>query len=452
MDGVSSIMVNSLYFSFEFQESASIHHHVMKSVAAEYELETEINHIQEVLYRGSYTNPRASLLLPFDTLLHEQTKTLAQQKKQLSPTVLVVVGIGGSSLGAKAVHQAIRGRFYHATEPKLRVYFAETVDADRMFTILSVLEKELLKGNEVLITVVTKSGTTTETIANFHVLLSLLKKHRPHNYRDSIVAITDIDSPLWRFAKEEGYALLPIPKVVGGRYSVFSPVGLFPLLMGGVDTDQLLLGAQESVERCSYLSFDNNPAMISALLQFIHYRRGISISDLFLFSVDLEAVGKWYRQLMGESIGKEFDKHGRRVAAGITPTVSLGSIDLHSLAQLYLGGPRDKFTTFVTVQQITNDITINPEVHIEKICSYLQDKQFSEVMHALVEGTRRAYLKNDRPYCSLVLPEKTERYIGQFLQFKMMEMMYLGHLLNVDPFDQPNVELYKRETHALLAQ
>lgn len=452
MDGVSSIMVNSSYFDFTFQESASIHTHVIKSVADDYDVEKEINHIQEVLYRGLYTNPRASLLLPFDTHLHDQVKAVAHQKKQLSPTVLVVVGIGGSSLGAKAVHQAIHGRFYHATEPKLRVYFAETVDADRMFTIVSVLEKELLKGNAVLITVITKSGTTTETIANFHVLLSLLKKYRPHNYREYIVAITDVDSPLWRFAQQEGYALLPIAKVVGGRYSVFSPVGLFPLLMAGVDTDQLLLGARESVERCSVFSFDTNPALMSALLQFIHYRRGISISDLFLFSVDLEAVGKWYRQLMGESIGKEFDKEGRRVAAGITPTVSLGSIDLHSLAQLYLGGPRDKFTTFVTVQQIAQDITINTELCVENISACLQGKQLSEIMYALVEGTKRAYLKNDRPFCSLVLPEKKERYIGQFLQFKMMEMMYLGHLLHVDPFDQPNVELYKRETHALLMQ
>lgn len=452
MDGVTSIMVNDMFFTFDYNQSASIHEHVIKSVAFDYDLESEVHAFKETLDRGTYSNPRSSVLLPFDRALHDQTKRVAQQKKLLAPTVLVVVGIGGSSLGAKAVHQAIHGRFYHANEPVLRVYFAETVDADRMFTILTVLEKELIKGHAVLITVITKSGTTTETIANFHVLLSLLIKHRPHDYKEYIVAITDKDSPLWRFASEEGYALLPIPKVVGGRYSVFSPVGLFPLLMAGVDTDLLLQGAQESVARCTNFCFETNPALMSALLQFIHYKRGISISDLFLFSVDLESVGKWYRQLMGESIGKEFDKNGKKVGAGITPTVSLGSIDLHSLAQLYLGGPRDKFTTFVTIETTAHQITINPELYIEQVCSNLRGKRFDEVMYALVEGTKRAYLKNDRPYCSVVLPEKTERYIGQFLQFKMMEMVYLAYLLHVDPFDQPNVELYKRETHALLAK
>ncbi len=452
MDGVASIMVNDMFFTFDYEKTASIHDHVIKSVAFDYEIEAELRVFQETLARGTYVTSHASVLLPFDTALHEQAKQVAAQKKLLAPTVLVVVGIGGSSLGAKAVHQAIHGRFYHANEPALRVYFAETVDADRMFTILTVLEKELLKGHAVIITVITKSGTTTETIANFHVLLSLIKKHRPHDYKEYIVAITDQGSPLWQIAQQEGYALLPIPKVVGGRYSVFSPVGLFPLLMAGVDTDQLVQGAQESVMRCTQFSFETNPALTSALVQFIHYKRGISISDLFLFSVDLESVGKWYRQLMGESIGKEFDKDGKKVGAGITPTVSLGSIDLHSLAQLYLGGPRDKFTTFVTVERTAHTITINPELAIDKVCGYLQGKRFDEVMYALVEGTKRAYLKNDRPYCSVVLPEKTERYIGQFLQFKMMEMIYLAYLLNVDPFDQPNVELYKRETHALLAQ
>ncbi len=440
------------YFSFEYTTSSSVSDHVIKSVAYDYELEEEVLLLQHTLERGTYTNPRSSLLLPFDTIMHEQVKLIAAQKKQLAPTVLVVIGIGGSSLGAKAVHQAIHGRFYHANEPVLRVYFAETVDADRMFTIISVLEKELSKGHAVIITVITKSGTTTETIANFHVLLALLKKHRPHDYRQYVVAITDYDSPLWRVAQEEQYALLQIPKVVGGRYSVFSPVGLFPLLMAGVDTDQLLYGARESVERCTQFNFEHNPALLSALIQFIHYKRGISISDLFLFSVDLEAVGKWYRQLMGESIGKEFDKQGRKVAAGITPTVSLGSIDLHSLAQLYLGGPRDKFTTFVTIDQTVHQITVAPEISITNICSNLSNRRFDEIMYALVEGTKRAYLKNDRPYCSVILPEKKERFIGQFLQFKMIEMIYLGYLLHVDPFDQPNVELYKRETHALLVQ
>ncbi len=198
------------------------------------------------------------------------------------------------------------------------------------------------------------------------------------------------------------------------------------------------------VTRCLDTDVQNNPAMMSALIQYYHYKRGVSINDLFLFSVDLEAMGKWYRQLMAESIGKEFDRQGKQVLMGITPTISLGSIDLHSVAQLYLGGPRDKCTTFVTVEKNTHTIVVPQDG------AGLGGKTFSEIMHALSEGTKEAYLKNNRPFCSVVVPEKSEYSIGQFLQFKMIEVMYLGFLCNVDPFDQPNVEMYKREAQRIL--
>ena len=140
----------------------------------------------------------------------------------------------------------------------------------------------------------------------------------------------------------------------------------------------------------------------------------------------------------------EFDKQGKQVLMGITPTISLGSIDLHSVAQLYLGGPRDKCTTFVTVGKNTHNVVVPPQV------LGLSGRSFSDIMHALSEGTKEAYLKNNRPFCSVIVPEKNEYYIGQFLQFKMIEVMYLGFLCNVDPFDQPNVEMYKRETQRIL--
>ena len=377
--------------------------------------------------------------------MHKRVLEVVVQKRKLVPTVLVVIGIGGSSLGAKAVHQAIFGRLRTAVIPPVPVlYFAETVDPDRMMAILSVLEQELAAGNNVLINVVTKSGTTTETVANFYVIVEVLKKYRPDDYEELVVVTTDKDSPLWNVAQRELFTCLEIPKKVGGRYSVFSPVGLFPLVMTGVAVEELCAGARSMVTRCLDTELENNPAMMSALIQYYHYQRGVSINDLFLFSVDLEAMGKWYRQLMAESIGKEFDKQGKQVLMGITPTISLGSIDLHSVAQLYLGGPRDKCTTFVTVGKNTHNVVVPPQV------LGLSGRSFSDIMHALSEGTKEAYLKNNRPFCSVIVPEKNEYYIGQFLQFKMIEVMYLGFLCNVDPFDQPNVEMYKRETQRIL--
>jgi glucose-6-phosphate isomerase len=423
---------------FSFQETSEITMSYLKQIAQEKKIDTHCNHIQNAV-QSNYATSFASLALPFDDDLKKHVDQVVQEKLVLKPTLLVVIGIGGSALGAKAVHQAIRGRFYHESHSSLRVYFLQTIDSNRVAAIIQILEHELAKGNNVLINVVTKSGTTTETIVNFEVILSVLKKYRS-DYQKLIVVTTDKNSPLWVRAEKEEFALLEIPKLVGGRYSVFSAVGLFPLAMAGLDVDQLRAGAQSGVTIGLSKKLENNPALLSALLLYVHYKNTITIHDMFVFSVDLEAVGKWYRQLMGESIGKELNNHGERVLAGITPTVSLGTIDLHSVAQLYLGGPRDKFTTFVTVENGHKKIMIP-----ETAPNYLQNKTLSDLMHAFVEGTQRAYKKNDRPFCTVTLPEKNEFFLGQFLQIKMLEIMYLGYLLEVDPFDQPNVELYKKE-------
>ena len=395
-------------------------------------------------WRKDYNTPYASLRLVFDQDMYQEIEDRVEEKKKLNPTVLIVVGIGGSALGAKAIHQAIRGRFYHANNPKLRVYFVQTIDSDRLATIITVIRQELQQGNAVVINVITKSGTTTETLVNFEVLLAVIKEYRV-DYANLIVVTTDEDSPLALRAQKEQFTLLLIPKKVGGRYSVFSAVGIFPLLLAGINTRMLCAGARSMIEASYTDILEHNMPLMSALLLHEHYKSGCTINDMFIFSVDLEAVGKWYRQLMGESIGKEYNKYGQKVSVGITPTVSLGTIDLHSVAQLYLGGPRDKFTTFVTVEYPHESIAVPSQVEND-----LRNKPLSDIMKSFVQGTQKAYRKNGRPFCTVTLPEKNEWYLGQFLQYKMLEIMYLGYLLEVDPFDQPNVELYKQEVRLLL--
>lgn len=438
------------YFSFLYQESCQV---ATAEIEQLYTISGVSNYqraLCSLMGDKNYSDQRSLVRLPFDEDLHVSVKEMVDKKQQLEAQTLIVVGIGGSSLGTRAVYQAIKGRLHTSMGFTPRVYFAETVDADRMATILTIVRNELDQERAVVVVVVTKSGTTTETVANFHVLRELLHQYRPHDYKKYFVMITDKGSPLWNFSVHEGYDVLEIPQCVGGRYSVFSPVGLFPLALLGIDIDALVQGAQEAVLHETQESCQNNNAFVSAALQYLHYKRAMTISDLFLFAVDLEAIGKWYRQLLAESIGKEFDRDGKKVVAGITPTVSIGSIDLHSLAQLYLGGPRDKFTTFVTIQKPHHTISINPDMPIGSGCQMLKNKDFATIMQALVEGTKKAYKQNSLPFCSIALPEKTERFIGQFLQFKMIEMMYLGFLLHVDPFDQPNVELYKKEVQKLL--
>jgi len=412
-------------------------------------LSPEIKKIAEAKNSESYTASYASINLPFDVVLHAQIKKAIAAKKALEPTLLVVIGIGGSNLGTMAVLQALFGRFYNEQQPDIKVFFADTLDTDYIEDMLLLAEQELQKGHAILLNVVTKSGTTTETVANFYIFCELLRSFYPQDYHKYIVVTTDKDSPLYVCAREQEMLCLEIPKQVGGRYSIFSAVGLFPLGVLGINIDELIKGAQQMVEQC-IVDDAQNSAACSASVRYQLYTQGINIHDLFLFAVDLENVGKWYRQLMGESLGKEYDIQGARVEIGITPTVSLGTIDLHSVAQLYLGGPRDKLTVFVDVIQTRSHCYVPTYKECADVGANIQDKSVSSLMHAILTGVYRAYGKTDRPFMQLMIPEKSALYIGQLLQYMMLEMMYLGALLEVNPFDQPNVELYKQETRKIL--
>ena len=413
-------------------------------------LQEELTAMKEAT-TADYQDERASINLPFDDTMLKQVKQVIEEKKALNPRYLIVVGIGGSNLGTIAVHEALHGRFYNEHDPHLKVVFADTVDPDLIVSIIERITPVLKAGENVIINAVSKSGGTTETIANFETLIDVIQQHNA-KYEECIVVTTDKGSPFWDLAKEKGFSVLDIPKRVGGRYSVFSAVGLFPLGMLEVDLDALLQGARSMREQCLKPDFQVNPAALSASLIYLHHKKGINIHDLFLFSTDLESIGKWYRQLMGESIGKQYARDGSQVFIGITPTVSIGSTDLHSMAQLYLGGPFDKFTTFVRVASHQHKITLPDYSEYSHLVQHIQGSSMNRIMNAILIGVQQAYQKKGRAYMEIVLRDKSEESLGQFLQFKEMEMMYLGHLLNVNPFDQPNVEDYKIETKKILKQ
>jgi len=319
-------------------------------------IKDEITHMKQA-FDQSYSDERCSINLPFDDSISKQVKKLVEKKKAMNLDYLVVVGIGGSNLGTIAIQQAILGRLYNEKDPSLKVLYADTVDADQMYDIISIIEPVLKNNGHVLLCGISKSGGTTETIANFEVLVDLLESYEQHA-SDCVVIITDDQSKLWYHAQNNGYDVLTIPKKVGGRFSVFSSVGMFPLAMLGIDIEKLRSGAQDMIKQCMSEDIKNNPAAMSALLIYYHSINKKNIHDLFLFSTDLESIGKWYRQLMGESIGKEYDRQGKKVYTGITPTVSIGSVDLHSMAQLYLGGPFDKFTTFVKIENNHHQLSL----------------------------------------------------------------------------------------------
>lgn len=420
-------------------------------MAAGQKLQDEITRISQARNSG-YETDYASINVVFDRELLGQVKQVVKEKKSLNPTTLVVIGIGGSNLGTIAVHEAMYGTFYNEQKPEINVYFADTVDSDYIYDIILLLEQEVEKGHNIIINVVSKSGSTTETIANFEVLLHLLQHYKKDDYQKYVVVTTDEGSKLWKLAQEKGFSLVAVPSNVGGRYSVFSAVGLFPLAMLGVDIDALLAGAQSMVNECLNIDIFNNMAALSAAILFIHYKKGVTIHDTFTFSVDLKSVSKWYRQLMGESIGKAENRAGKTVNVGITPTVSVGSIDLHSVAQLYLGGPYDKFTTFIYSEKNKSNLSIPVLNEFENLVEKIQGKSLSTIMDAIMQGAQTAYKNNKRPFVSISIPEKSAYYLGQLLQIKMIEMMYLGYLLDVNPFNQPQVELYKKETRKILSR
>jgi glucose-6-phosphate isomerase len=363
----------------------------------------------------------------------------------------LVVGIGGSNLGTIAVQEAVLGKLYNQLNPAIKVLYADTVDTDYINSIIRIIEPALKGGNNIIINCISKSGTTTETAVNFEVLLDVLRKYK-RDFEDCVVVTSDKDSELWNLGVEKGFDKLEIPEKVGGRYSVLSAVGLFPLGLLGLDLEELLDGAKSMRDLCISENIEENPAAKSASIQFQHHRRGINIFDLFLFSNDLESLGKWNRQLVAESLGKEYNKKGEKVNNGLTPTVSVGSTDLHSIAQLYLGGPYDKFTMFVSVQNDNSSLNVPKLQDYAEIVAGIRGKSLKTVMDAILEGTKMAFIERKRPFTEIILPDKSEYSMGQFLQFKMIETIYLGYLLDVNPFGQPSVESYKKETRRILSQ
>lgn len=400
------------------------------------ELIEYLTHLKTVAGKKNFEDPESSINLPFDPKTLEAVKALVKKTAGEKLKYIFDIGIGGSNLGTKAVYDAKFGYFDQVNPERYpRIIFLDTNDPEFMAQVSKLLKT--LSPEEFLVNVISKSGTTTEPLANLETLLPQFG-----NSPERIVVTSDKNSAFYKESMEKGFHVLDLPSLVGGRYSVFSSVGLFPLLAAGVDIDRLLDGARFMRDHCLNENFLENPAAVSAIILYSQFLKGKNINDNFLFHPELESVGKWYRQLMGESIGKNEN-------VGITPTVSIGSTDLHSVTQLYLGGPKDKLTTFVSApSQIT--LGIPQPMSYPTLSPHLSGKTLSQIMGAILEGTITAYKNQAISFTHIELEDLSEYSLGEFLQFKMIEMMFLGKLFGVNAFDQPHVEIYKKETKKLL--
>ncbi|MFA6074097.1 MAG: hypothetical protein WC758_08320 [Candidatus Woesearchaeota archaeon] len=403
----------------------------------------ELNKIKEAV--GKKQEWYKALNLPNEKKIIEQVTELVKQKQTLNISAIVIIGIGGSILGTQAIYESLRGKLHNETQ-KIKVLFIDTVDTDSMYNSLKIIEILLKSEKNIIINAISESGTTTETIANFEIFLELLKKHRK-DYQKYVVVTTKKDNKLYQFASKNNFSILEVENAISGRYSVFSPVGLFPLIFLGIDVKKVLKGASNMNELC-FKEISKNPAAQGAIDLYCNYKEGKYIHDLFIFSNDLESLGKWYRQLIAESLGKKYNLKDYKVEEGITPTVSIGSTDLHSMGQLYLSGPRNRFITFVNVSPI-NKIKIPKEKEFNELVEGLQGKSMHEIMNAIYNGTKLAFIKSKRPFNQINIT-KNEYDLGQYMQYEMLKVVILAHLLNINPFNQPNVEEYKQETRNIL--
>jgi glucose-6-phosphate isomerase len=401
---------------------------------------------QQKLYKGTGAgNDFLGWLRLPSTIDDQQLDEMAGLANRLKDKtqLLVVIGIGGSYLGARAVYEAVSHHFTHlmpGEKPPQMIFAGHHIGEDYMHELL-----ELLDHYDYSIVVISKSGTTTEPALAFRLLREhLTGKVGEEEARRRIVAVTDARSgALRRLADEEGYPSYVIPDNVGGRYSVFTPVGLIPLAICGIDIHQLITGAREMEALCDpATSFENNPAMLYAATRNALYRSGKKIEILVNYNSKLHYISEWWKQLFGESEGKE--------GKGIFPASVDNSTDLHSMGQYIQEGERILFETVISVDQPHHRVTIPSEKdNLDKL-NYLAGKNIDHVNKMAELGTALAHVDGGVPNLRITLPSITEHALGGLLYMFENACGISGYLLEVNPFNQPGVEAYKKNMFALL--
>lgn len=368
-----------------------------------------------------------------------EIKKLAREIKE-NAEILVVIGIGGSYLGAKAVIHALRPDYFGKTSAKPSVLFAGTnISGSYLLKLL-----DSIKNKSIYINVISKSGTTLEPALGFRVLKNTLKKKYGKNYKKRIIATTDPEAgALRKMAEEFKWKTLDIPPDVGGRFSVLSPVGLLPLETAGINTEELLLGAVKIKKRLfSRKSFNENMALQYACYRYALYKKGRAIEILANFEPALSYLAEWWRQLFGESEGKK----GR----GIFPTSVNFTCDLHSLGQYIQEGRRNLFETFLWINKPAGDIKVPETKDNLDGLNYLTGKNFNYINEKAYRGTALAHLEGGVPSFTLFIPELSPKFLGQLIYFFEFSVAISGCLLGVNAFNQPGVEKYKKNMLSLL--
>lgn len=359
---------------------------------------------------------------------------------------LVVIGIGGSYLGARATVEALTHAFYNQLPAERRqgpaIYFAGKDLSPVYLTHLF----DLLDGKEVSVNVISKSGTTTEPAVAFRLFRDYMeRRYGKEGARQRIYATTDkARGALKQVADAEGYEQFVVPDAVGGRYSVLTAVGLLPIAAAGIDIDQLMAGAAAAMNEYDRAELAANPCYQYAAARQALYRKGKTTELLVTYEPALRNTAEWWKQLYGESEGKD--------QKGIFPASVEFTTDLHSMGQYVQDGRRDLFETVLQVERPAVDIEIRPEAGNVDGLNFLAGQTMGFINRKAFEGTMLAHTDGGVPNLVLTLPELTPFNYGQMLYFFEKACAISGYLLGVNPFDQPGVEAYKQNMYALLGK
>ena len=413
--------------------------------ALENSLESRIPEIYKTIYNktGAGNDFLGWVNLPSEideSLLADIEKTAADLRKKSE--IFVVIGIGGSYLGARAVIEALQNHFAPLTgEKPLIVYAGHNMSEDYLHDLMAILDKK-----DYSLAVISKSGTTTEPAIAFRILKQhIIKKYGEQEAASRIVAITDkARGALKQLANVKGYKTYIVPDDVGGRFSVLTPVGLLPIAMAGIDIRQLVKGAVEMEQLCKSNPTVDNPVTQYAVARQVLYAMGKTNEIMVNYEPRLVYFSEWWKQLYGESHGKQHK--------GIFPASVTFSTDLHSMGQYIQDGLRNLFETVISVENSNHKLCIPMENEDLDQLNYIAGKRISEVNHKAELGTVLAHEDGGVPNLRIVIPEVSEKVLGELIYFFEMACAVSGYMLDVNPFDQPGVEAYKKNMFALLGK
>ncbi len=366
---------------------------------------------------------------------------------------VLVLGIGGSALGGLAMSEALLKPYWNLLTPEQRnnlprLFFLDNIDPDSMNGLLDILDLK-----KTLVNVITKSGSTAETMSQYMVIKDRLEKELGDDYRKNIVATTDKKIGVLRqLADQEGYKTFVIPDDVGGRFSVFSAVGLLPLALVGIDIDEIMNGVKDMDLALKNTDIHQNIAAQSALIHYLmDTQKGKNLSVMMPYSSRLKYISDWFVQLWAESLGKEINNNSEIVNNGPTPIKALGATDQHSQIQLYNEGPNDKVITFIRVDEFDTTLEI-PKIFEYTGIGYLGGKTINDLLNAEANSTRVSLIDYKRPTMTISLPKIDGYNLAQLLYMLEVQTAIAGELYNINTFNQPGVEQAKYYTYALMGR